>query len=52
MAKATLRIRVRVPWWTNLYLGACIFFGRAGLVEIDPERAAEFVVRHIRFEAN
>lgn len=48
---AKCRIRMVWPWWGRLYLGACIFFGRAGLVEIDVERAAEFVVRHIKFKA-
>jgi hypothetical protein len=49
MAKLSLTLRLRLPWWWGLYfVGAWICHHTIG--GIDPHTAAEFLVKHSRFE--
>lgn len=52
MAKMTcsLVVRFRLPWWWRLYLAACLAFHRAGLVHVDPDIAARFIMKNARVE--
>jgi len=47
--KMTVMLSVRLPWWSSLYVWALDLMNDLGLVEIDPEIAADFIVRHSRF---
>lgn len=46
--RIVVTLGVSLPWWWRLYFEALKFYEYT-IGGVDPERAAEFVVRHVRF---
>jgi len=44
----TVALSLRLPWWTPAYFAALHLVDGLGLVEIDVDIAAAFVLRHSR----
>lgn len=49
MAKMTVRIGFRLPWWALPYMRLRLILDRTGLVAADPEAIAEAIVSRARF---
>lgn len=41
-------LKVRLPWWRSLYFGALKFAHDCGVLEVDPDIAAAFIIKHAR----
>jgi hypothetical protein len=52
VVKHTLTIRVVLPWWWRLYLGAVLFSHSCGVIDADPSVVARFLARHIKLRAD
>jgi hypothetical protein len=44
-------INVKLPWWWRLYLHALVFSQACGVLLIDVEVAARFIVDHAKISA-
>lgn len=49
MSEVRVILHVKYPWWWRVYMAAAIFF-ECTIGGLDPERAADFLVRHTKFE--
>lgn len=49
MAQSTMSITIKLPWWWRLYLGSLVLMHALGMLRPDPDVAAAFIVRHIKF---
>lgn len=52
MARTTLTLSIKLPWWWRLYVGSLALMEALGMLRADPAIAAEFVVRHMVVKVN
>jgi hypothetical protein len=50
--KITVTVSVRLPWWWMAYIGALKFFHDLGVLRVDVEAVAQFVIRHASFRCD
>ncbi|MCK1541445.1 hypothetical protein IVB12_05490 [Bradyrhizobium sp. 179] len=46
----TVTVSVKLPFWWKAYVGALRFFHDLGLLRVNPEIAADFIVRNASFQ--
>lgn len=51
MAKITVTLKVKFPWWMNAYFGMVGAFYSIGILDPDTDAMAEFIMRHTKIVA-
>lgn len=52
MATKTVKLSIKFPWWQRPYLWALIAMNWAGIMEPDPNKVAELLMRHTKVKAD
>lgn len=46
---SVLSIQFKFPWWWKLYIVALVFSQQCGVLEVDVNKAIEFVLTHSKY---
>lgn len=45
-----IKVRVKLPWWANLYIRSLNFFANIHGLEPDAEKCAHLLAQHTKIE--
>ena len=48
MARVNLKVEIKKPWWTEIYIKSCILFSKLFGGEPDPDKMAKLIVKNIK----
>lgn len=50
MATSKITVSINLPWWWRLYTGAVIVSHYLGVIEVDKDVVANFLIRHAKIK--
>lgn len=51
MARCTLTIKVRFPWWARAYIAGCALFAKTFGMQPDIQKMTQTILRHTRLNS-